>query len=246
MLLGGGPNSAFGLWVCKFTGKLQQHGGSTDILKAGDFSATRHAINSRSDIPAGLGDAPFLWCKIPGRRDDPEGSVSNVGISNRVEIQIQTNGLIRIPSHIVVAGVVPPLFKRAVMVGAEDLIRESQTETRARQSVGPDLRVFTMTTHLAVVPLLGQIGGNFGMAPFKGVGAVSDHLKRAVPLVIAGHVSMQAEQKRKKPFKEQHPIGRDWVGLDPIRRNAIGRPARHIVVAPFGLWDQGFIPVGVS
>ena len=125
-----------------------------------------------------------------------------MGIGNRVEIQIKANGLIVIPADIVLPGMFPPFFKSTVMVGVEDLIRESQTETGASQSVGPDLRVLAMAPDLTVVPLIGQISSNFRMTPLEGVGAVPYHLKRLGPLVISGYVSMKTEQKGKKPFKE--------------------------------------------
>ena len=67
---------------------------------------------------------------------------------------------------------------------------EPQTEARAAQSIGPNLGVLAMNANLAFTPLVSQVGGDTGLRPGERVFAITDHLKRIVPLLIAGDVPM--------------------------------------------------------
>ena len=115
-------------------------------------------------------------------------------VNYRVVVEIKANRDTIVPTRIALSGVLPPLVKCAMVVGAEDLIVEPQTEARTAESVGPNLCVLAMAAHLTVVPLLGQMRCHTRVIPDEGVRAIPDHLERLIPLVVVRHVSVQAHQ----------------------------------------------------
>jgi hypothetical protein len=54
-----------------------------------------------------------------------------VFVDHWIVIQIEPNGVVAVPAHIVLRRILPPLIERGVMVGAEYLVIEPQTEARA-------------------------------------------------------------------------------------------------------------------
>ena len=105
-------------------------------------------------------------------------------VNDRVVVKVHSDRFISIPADVVLRRVLPPVVKSAVMVRIEKQIVESQTETGTGQSVRPYLCVFTMATHLPFLPLFSELPHHTGMRPSKRVFAITDHLKRVVPLRI--------------------------------------------------------------
>ena len=64
-------------------------------------------------------------------------------------------------------------------------------------------------------------------------------------VVVAGDHRTDAEQHEEEALVEEHPVGSDRVHLDAPRLDAVGGPARHVVVAE-QLWrDEQPVDVGV-
>ena len=102
-----------------------------------------------------------------------------------IVIQVQRSGLAVFPGNVIVPRIFPPFVEGTVVAGIKNLVIQSQTETGTRESVRPDFGVFTMATHLAVVPLMCQILSNFRMTPFEGIRTIANDLERLVPLIIS-------------------------------------------------------------
>ncbi len=98
------------------------------------------------------------------------------------------------PGDVVVDGVVPPRVEHLVVVGAEQVVVEPQTEAGAAQSIGPDLGVLAMDADRAFPPLVGEVAGDSRVSPGEGVLAVPDNVEWLVPAVVAGDVAVQTEQ----------------------------------------------------
>ena len=86
-------------------------------------------------------------------------------VYDRIVIEIESDRFGVVPGDVVFCGIFPPRIERAVVVSVENLVVEPQTEACTAESVGPDLGVFAVTTHPAVVPLLCQMDGYTRMAP---------------------------------------------------------------------------------
>ena len=103
-------------------------------------------------------------------------------VNNGVVVQVHSNGCISVPSDVIIRRVLPPLVESRVVIRVEELVMESQTETGASKSIRPNFCVFTMTTHMSAMPLLGKVAHNSGMSPTEGVVSIPDHFKWFIPL----------------------------------------------------------------
>jgi hypothetical protein len=110
--------------------------------------------------------------------------MSDVFVNHWVVVKVQGNSFAIFPTDVVIRCVLPPLVEGGVMMTAEYLIVEPQTEARTTESVGPDFGIFAMAADLGVVPLFRQVGCNTRMAPSEGVVAIANHAEWFVPLIV--------------------------------------------------------------
>ena len=146
--------------IGKLTGNLQEHGCVGRMFETGNGAIIQNPVESCSRLPCRLGNPPFLRSEIPSGRDQSDRSITHVFVHDGVVVEIDPDRVVAVPGHVVLFRVLPPLLEGAVMVGAEDLIVEPQTEARPAESVGPDLGVLAMAADLLVVPLAGEMRGD--------------------------------------------------------------------------------------
>ena len=245
VLFGGFPDALFRFGIGKLTRDLKEHGGRRGFLYARDRSIAKDAVDSRCHLPAGLRNLAALWSKIPGWNDQAERATADMFIDDGIVVEVELDRIVGIPADVVGGRILPPLIEGGVVMRSENLIGEPQTEARAAQSIGPDLRVFTVAAHLLIIPLRGQMSGHRRMTPGKGVLAVADHLEWLIPFCIARNITMKTHQECEEPFVEEHPVRGDWVSLNTIRGDAIGRPTGYVVVTPECRRDQESIGIRV-
>jgi hypothetical protein len=76
--------------------------------------------------------------------------------------------------------------------------------------------------------------------------AVTDHLERPVPAVVARDVAVQPEDQAEEVLEEQVAVRRDRVPLEPPGRDTVGDPAGHVVRSPAIGGDERTVGVRVS
>ena len=138
---------------------------------------------------------------------------------------------------IVLLGVRPPAVEDPVGVRLGEQIVQPQTEARASQSIRPDLGVLTVASLLAGGPLPCQQVVDAAVGVGEGVGSITNDGERPAPFAVPTHAAVQAQQQIEKPFVVEVAIGPYRVHLQSPRFDAIGGPARHVVVAYPISWD---------
>ena len=94
-------------------------------------------------------------------------------------------------------------------------------------------------------PLLAQMVGDLGVGPRERIVAVSDHLERLIPTIVAGDHRPDTQQHEEEALVEQHAVGLHRVHLAALRLDPVCGPAGRVVVAP-QLWrDEHAVGVGI-
>ena len=84
------------------------------------------------------------------------------------------------------SGILPPRPKGLlVVVSAVSVVVKPQTEASSSQSKWPDFGVLSMATDRRRKPLLAQMVGDLRVGPRERIVAISDHLERFIPTIIA-------------------------------------------------------------
>ena len=144
------------------------------------------------------------------------------------------------------AGILPPRPKGLlVVVSAVSVVVKPQTEASSSQSKWPDFGVLSMAADRRRKPLLAQMIGDLGVGPLKRIVAVSDHLERLIPAIVAVDHRPDTQQNEEEPLVEQHAVGLHRVHLAAVGLDAVCRPARGVVFAPQLGRNEHAVGVGI-
>jgi len=110
-----------------------------------------------------------------------------MNIEDRVGVQRgQLGRRVAVQIQVLLSGVLPP-WRRGLLVEVSPvaIVVKPQTEASSSQSKWPDLRVLSMAANRRCQPLIAKMLGNAGVSPLEGVRAITNHVERLVPAIIA-------------------------------------------------------------